>query len=137
MRYLIILFFLILSFIVINPMFAREYYFEGQSGVFHTGFHAGYSDDYRADTSLEVVIAKNINLVLSFVGVIFVILIIYSGIVWMTASGNEEKVNSAKKIMTDSIIGLIIVVAAYAITYFILEFILDITWDSSNNLPDN
>lgn len=132
MRFLIISFLILFSLIVFKPSYAYD--FIDNSGLRETAGPAGY--DLEVDEgSLERTLARNIALVLSFVGVIFVILIIYAGIVWMTAQGNDEKVNNAKKIITDSIIGLIIVVAAYAITYFVLEFILDITWDSPS-LPE-
>ena len=51
----------------------------------------------------------------------FLGLAIYAGIIWMTASGSEEKVSKAKEMLTESIIGIIIVLAAYAISYFILK----------------
>jgi hypothetical protein len=60
-----------------------------------------------------------IGLVLSFVGVIFLILMIFAGLSWMTASGNQEKVNKAKDLMINAVIGLVIVMAAYAITAFV------------------
>jgi hypothetical protein len=133
MKFFIFSFFIVISIFIFQPVFA--YNFMENSGLSDTARPAGYDLDVD-ETTLERTLARNIALVLSFVGVIFVILIIYSGIVWMTAQGNDEKVNSAKKIMTDSIIGLIIVIAAYAITYFVLEFILNITWNSSSNLSD-
>lgn len=64
-------------------------------------------------------VTKIINGILSLVGTIFLILIIYAGILWMTASGNEEKVTSAKSIATQAVIGLIITLGAYAITAFV------------------
>lgn len=132
MRILTTSFLIIISLFIFQTTFA--YNFIDNSGLSQTAGPAGY--DLSADEgTLERTLAKNIALVLSFVGVIFVILIIYAGIIWMTAQGNDEKVNNAKKIMIDSIIGLIIVVAAYAIIYFVLEFILNITWNSSNNFP--
>ncbi len=60
-----------------------------------------------------------IGLVLSFVGVIFLILIIYGGISWMFSAGNEQKVEKAKSIIINAVIGLVIVFAAYTITSFI------------------
>jgi cbb3-type cytochrome oxidase subunit 3 len=75
---------------------------------------AGYNADF-----LNTKVGSIIGLILSFVGVIFLILIIYAGISWMTASGNQEKVNKAKELIINAIIGLIIVLAAYAITAFI------------------
>ncbi len=124
MRYLIVsLFIIIFSFT--TSVFAYD--FIDDSGLSDTAGPAGYDLESQENT-IEETLSRNITLVLSLVGVIFMILIIYGGINWMLAQGNDEKVNKAKKIIIDSLIGLIIVVAAYAITYLILEFILDITW---------
>lgn len=60
-----------------------------------------------------------IGIILSFVGVIFLILIIYGGISWMFSAGNEQKVEKAKNIIINAVIGLVIVFAAYFITDFI------------------
>lgn len=60
-----------------------------------------------------------IGFVLSFIGVLFLILTIYGGISWMTAGGNEQKVEKAKTIIINAIIGLLIVIFAYTITSFI------------------
>jgi hypothetical protein len=53
-------------------------------------------------------------------GLIFLILIIYSGILWMTDRGDLDYVKKAKSILTNSVIGLILLMAAYAITDFVL-----------------
>jgi hypothetical protein len=76
---------------------------------------------------IPTLIGKIIQIVLSFVGVIFFILIIYAGFLWMTAGGNEEQVTKAKKLITSAAVGLIIVISAYAITYFILSQLLPVT----------
>ncbi|MCF7794854.1 pilin [Patescibacteria group bacterium] len=60
-----------------------------------------------------------IGTALSFLGVIFLLLTIAGGIMWMTAGGNTEQVAKAKKLITSAIIGLVIVFAAYALTSFI------------------
>lgn len=60
-----------------------------------------------------------IGSILSFIAVVFMILIIYSGILWMTARGNEQQVEKAKNLIIQAIIGLIIVLSAYVITSFI------------------
>lgn len=60
-----------------------------------------------------------IGIVLSFIGVFFFILVIIGGIQWMTAGGSEEKVGKAKTLITNALIGLVIVLSAYAITNFI------------------
>lgn len=52
-------------------------------------------------------------------GVIFLILIIYAGLLWMTSSGVEAQVTKAKHILVNSTIGLVIIILSYAITTFI------------------
>ena len=64
-----------------------------------------------------------IGTALSSVGILFLILVIYAGIMWMTAQGNEQKVTKAKDLLVNSVVGLIIVFAAYAITAFVGEFV--------------
>ena len=46
-------------------------------------------------------------------------MIIYAGFEWMTAQGDEKKVDKAKDTLTRAVIGLIIIIAAYSITYFV------------------
>ena len=75
--------------------------------------------------SLGEVVATVIRTLLAFLGVIFVVLIIYSGFLWMTSAGSEEKIGKAKSIMTAAVIGLVIVLSAYAITIFVLTKILE------------
>ena len=60
-----------------------------------------------------------ISVALSLLGVVFLILMIYGGFVWMNSRGNEQDVEKAKNIIRNSIVGLLIVVAAYGITVFI------------------
>ncbi|MFH1822492.1 MAG: hypothetical protein ABH830_02210 [Patescibacteria group bacterium] len=74
-------------------------------------------------TSLPVLVGRIIRAFLSLLGVIFIGLMIYGGYLWMSARGDTEQVKKAQNIIRDSIIGLVIIVAAYAITYFVLYYI--------------
>lgn len=74
---------------------------------------------YQSGTFLQTKVGQAIGIVLSFVGVLFLILMIYAGILWMTSQGNEQQVAKAKGMLVNGIIGLIIVFAAYTITSFI------------------
>ena len=67
----------------------------------------------------EVIVGRVIGVFLSIFGIIFMVLIIFGGYKWMMASGREEEIKKAKDTIRSAIIGLIIVLAAYAITYFI------------------
>ena len=73
----------------------------------------------KGTDGLAGVVGSVIGAVLSFVGVIFLVLMIYGGLLWMTAAGNDQNVTKAKDIIINSVIGLIIVVSAYAITVFV------------------
>jgi len=77
-------------------------------------------------TSVQDIIAYVINSVLGLLGVIFLVLIIYAGFLWMTATGNDEQVTKAKNILIRAIIGVIIIVAAYAISFFVLSAVTSI-----------
>ncbi|MBP9731940.1 MAG: hypothetical protein KBD29_00570 [Candidatus Magasanikbacteria bacterium] len=70
-------------------------------------------------TDLTVVVGNVIKTVLSLVGIIFLVLTVYAGYLWMTARGEDEQVSKAKEIIKSSIMGLFIVVSSYAITVFI------------------
>ena len=60
-----------------------------------------------------------ISVALSLIGIVFLILMIYGGFIWMNSRGNDQEIQKAITIIRNSIIGLLIVVAAYAITEFI------------------
>lgn len=62
-----------------------------------------------------------IQSLLGLLGVIFILLIIYAGIIWMLAEGEEAKVEKAQRILKNAIIGLVVVVSAYAISYFVIS----------------
>lgn len=64
---------------------------------------------------------KIINVALSVVGALFLALMLYGGFLWMTAAGDGGKVDKAKEIIRAAIIGIIIVVSAYVITYFVVQ----------------
>lgn len=75
--------------------------------------------------SLPDVVGGIINSVLGILGTVFLVLIIYAGFTWMTAAGNEEKIQKAQKIIRSSTIGLLVVVLAFAITQFVFRTLID------------
>lgn len=84
----------------------------------NAALNAGYNTKV---TDTNTVFSVIINVAISFVGVIFLVLMIYGGYLWMTARGNEQQVEKAKNLIIAAVIGLIIVLAAYAISAFILS----------------
>ncbi|MDD3285715.1 MAG: hypothetical protein PHG95_03760 [Patescibacteria group bacterium] len=71
--------------------------------------------------TLGQIIAVVIQGALSLLGIIFLIIIVFAGYRWMTASGNEESIKKAQDMIKRAIIGLVIVLMAYAITYFVFN----------------
>lgn len=78
----------------------------------------------EAKTSPNFIIGVIIKSVLSFLGIIFVGLTVYGGFLWMTAAGNDERVEKAKNLITAAVIGVIIIAASYAISYFVISKII-------------
>lgn len=73
--------------------------------------------------SIQSAIGSFISTALTFVGVIFLILVIYGGVMWMTSGGNEEKAGKAKKLIGAAVIGMVIIFSAYVITSYVFSTI--------------
>jgi hypothetical protein len=75
---------------------------------------------YNTSATFNTIISTVITTALGLMGIIFLVLAIYGGYTWMMAAGNDEMVAKAKKTITNAIIGLIIVLAAYIIVRFVV-----------------
>jgi len=84
----------------------------------------GNSIDTGTTEDLSELVVRVIQYLLGFLGLIAVIMIIIGGFRWMTAGGNEEKIESAKKVISAAVIGLVIVLIAWAIVFFVGQAIL-------------
>lgn len=85
-------------------------------GLQQSANEAGLKD---VSADVPTLIGQWLAIVLGFTGTIFFILVVWAGLTWMTAGGNEENIKKAQGILKTAIIGLIIVLSAYAITRFI------------------
>jgi predicted permease len=74
---------------------------------------------YGQPVAPSIIAASIIKALLAFIGVVFMILFIYGGFLYMTSAGESDKVKKAKGLIKNAIIGVLIVMSAYAITYFI------------------
>ncbi len=115
-----LVFLLCLPFLV----FADE---SDSSGILGRLEKVGESGGYSSadETSLASGLGLVANVVLSILGVLFIILIIFGGVQWMTAGGNEEKVKKAQERIKSAIIGLIITLSAYAIWSLIDRYFIN------------
>ena len=88
--------------------------------------------DYGSATGLGTkdireTVASIINVALGLLGIVAVVIILAGGFTWMTASGNEENVDKAKKMIFSGIIGLAIILSAYAIAKFVISSLITAT----------
>jgi len=72
-------------------------------------------------TDVRVTVGRVINVALSLLGVVAVVIILAGGFKWMTAGGNQEKVDEARKMIVSGVIGLAIILSAWAIAIFVLR----------------
>lgn len=79
----------------------------------------GFDTKKVDETTFAGALGYFIQVLLGFLGIIFAILIIYSGLQWMTAGGDSGKVEKAKNTLINSVIGLAIVMGAMWIVDFI------------------
>ncbi len=70
-------------------------------------------------TPLPRIVGQVISNILALIAIVFFILMLYAGVRWMTARGNEDQVKSAVTTIYAAIIGMIIVMGAYALTNFV------------------
>jgi hypothetical protein len=84
-------------------------------------------------TDLVTIIGRIIYILLGFIGIILVGLLLYAGYLWMTAAGDASKVEKAKNTIRNAIIGLVIIVSAFALTNFILNALIGATGGSGGS----
>lgn len=88
-----------------------------------TAIAAGFGEP----KGIAAIVGGLIAIFLSFLGIIFLVLILYAGFVWMTSMGNEIKIQKAKKTLENAIIGVIIILSSYAISSFVLRTLSEAT----------
>jgi len=106
---------LLLMFIIGSGLFAVH-------GVWAQDFGTGYLEGVELPSQdIRIVIVNIIRIALGVLGVIALSLIIAGGYIWMTAAGNESRILTAKKVILNAVIGLIIIFLAFAITTFVFN----------------
>ncbi len=85
--------------------------------------NAGFS----TGPSITVIIARLIRTVISFLGIIAVMIVLYGGFMYMTAGGNEDRLKKAKNSIKNGLIGLVIVLSSFAIAQFVISKLVGAT----------
>lgn len=95
----------------------------GYQGAINQAGQTAQAAGINQTGDLIQIIGRIINIVLGFLGVILLILFLYAGFLWMTAGESASKVEQAKMIMKNAVIGLVIIVCAFAISSYIMSLI--------------
>lgn len=96
------------------------------SGIEATGLGNGQGAA-TAGSQLPILIGRIIRTLLGLLGIIFLVLMVYAGFLWMTARGDDDQVSKSKDIIKQAVIGLIIIFLAYALTGFIINAVIRAT----------
>lgn len=107
----------ILLFLVTFPFFANAQ--QTILGKMASVGNDSYQTDAQGEGSLLAFAGSIIKVFLSMLGVIFLIIVISAGYTWMMANGDSTKIATAKSKIWHAIIGLLIVVSAYAIQSYV------------------
>lgn len=76
-----------------------------------------------AGDNLPTIIGNILVTALSFISVMFFILMIYGGFRWMFARGNEEETGKAQNLIFSAVTGMVIIFSSYALTKFVFKSI--------------
>jgi hypothetical protein len=113
----------IFSLVAPTPLLAKDTFFDRMIEGIETATNEAYGGGQKVDikpTTFPSGLFIMINYLLNFLGVLFFLLLIYGGYLWMNARGQEEQLSKAKKIVREVVIGLIIIVLARVFTEFLL-----------------
>lgn len=114
----------IFSFLLAAPVWAVE----SVDLLKKTGQAAGYPSKTTNQYTMAATVGAIINAALGILGAIFLGLTFYAGYLWFTAGGDEEKTTKAKGYLYNSLIGLIIVLASYGLSRFVVTSIISATF---------
>lgn len=73
------------------------------------------------ERTLEETVGTVIKWIIGFVGVVLVALFVYGGVVYATSAGNEERIETGKKVMVYAIVGIVIIAFAFVLVDYIIR----------------
>src|SRR5688572_21229187 len=85
------------------------------------GIETASGSGCNTGTSLSTVVGNIINIFSIIIGVVAVIMIMFSGFKYITAGGDSGSVSSAKNTLIYAIIGLVVVALSQTIVRFVLD----------------
>lgn len=101
----------------------------GGAGSGYMDWGACMDNDVATLQCIPIVLKNVVNAALIFSGTIALILVILSGIKFITSKGDQKQVDTAKRTLTYAILGLIIIL----LSFFIIQFVSYVTGVSCIN----
>jgi len=80
------------------------------------------------ESDIRFFLANLVKQLLLLIGVIFVVLTVYAGALWMTSNGEEEKIKKAKATIVRAAVGILIVLSSYSVAIYVERKLLDAVW---------
>lgn len=99
----------------------------GQQGDTLTRGIAGRAGLAQGTQEPTVIVGNIINIALGFLGVLLLIYFLYAGFLWMTSGGDSGQADKAKSYIKNAVIGLVIIVASFALSSFVLGQLARVT----------
>ena len=124
----------LLSAFFLIAIFAPVFVFSNQAlAIDEADLWGGQQDavqeagNFGEEKDPRVLAADIIRILMGFLGIIAVALILWGGFKWMTAGGNDDQAAEGRKWITSGIIGLIIILSAWAIATFVIQQAAEVT----------
>lgn len=90
---------------------------------------------YDSGLTLTEFIGNLIQALLTATGILFLVLTVWGGIIYMTAAGDDTKIKKAKGMITSAIVGLIIIIGAYALTSYVVSALSEASTGTAESTP--
>lgn len=80
-----------------------------------------------SEDQIFITIGNIVNIGLGLLGIVFFVLLVYAGFLWMTAGGESDKVEKAQTMITQAVIGIVIILSAFGVSTFVINQLIDAT----------
>lgn len=97
-----------------TAVFAQNY-----TGELDSAGIAVYGTTDSGGADFYTILSLVLEIILSILGLILLLYILYGGYTWMTAAGNTEQAKKAQATIQNAVIGMIVLICAYAITQYV------------------
>ncbi|PJA47194.1 hypothetical protein CO172_02770 [Candidatus Uhrbacteria bacterium CG_4_9_14_3_um_filter_36_7] len=93
------------------------------NGVDQAANKAGFSTTSK---DIYTVTGELISVLLGALGIAFVLLLVYAGILYLVAQGDENTTKKAMKIIKTAVMGMVLIAGAYAVANFVISALVSV-----------